>query len=70
MRTAHTSPSGFPPSPSWAIVTAPIPAKLNCASETCPAIPTSGTNDKAMIPKANTRARSIWSEFVSQGEMA
>ncbi len=51
---ATTKPSGLPLMPTCAMHTAPMPAKLSWHSEICPAKPTSGTSDRAMMPMANS----------------
>ena len=64
---AQKRPSGVPPTPRWAIVIAPSPARLHCASDTCPARPMSGTIDSATMPMPNNRAIVTVLERVSSG---
>ena len=53
---AQKMPMGVPPTPRCAIVIAPTPAKLHCASDTWPARPISGTIDSATMPKPKSCA--------------
>ena len=58
------------PSPgNFDIATAPSPAKVNGASDICPAYPVSGTSERATIARVNPLSRNKVFERVSMPEM-
>ena len=70
MTTAAINVSKLPSPGSFDIAIAPRPAKVNGASDICPAYPVSGTSDKATMAKVNPLSNKRVFERVSMPEIA